>query len=181
MRTDLGHLINTTAGRIHRRYRVWAEYEDIKQEMWMWACAQNERKLTLLSTTTIRRRLWDVGVKYARREKATRSGYDTDDEVFYSVTLLRELLPLALDQDGPVLRGVDDRDGKLARRTAAGPGMELEAALADVRKAYSRLAGHLQLALASYVAGDGTGPLVDSGLMRMQRILGGRRPRGEAA
>lgn len=181
MREDLETLIEATSPHIHRRYRQWVELEDVQQEMWKWAYEQKESNINKLSKFLLKQRLYRAGERYARKEKAIRSGYDVGDEHFYSIASLRELLPLALAPAGANSSPVDDRDSKTARRGAAGPGMELETALADVRRAYNRVSGVDQLALASYVAGDGGTPAVDAALRRMQRALGGRKPRREAA
>jgi len=183
MRSDLTHLINACAGGVYRRYRQWTEVEDIRQEMWVWAYGQDEMKLENLSTGTLKRRLWDVGLAYARREKAIRSGYGVDDEAYYSLATIRELLPQVVEGELPTLRGVDDRQPSVARRQAAGAGMELETALVDLRKAYSRLDTQERLNLYHHVRGNGhsDNDLTDATLRRMQRILGGRKPRREAA
>jgi DNA-directed RNA polymerase specialized sigma24 family protein len=182
MRTDLTHLISGIAHSIHRRYRQYAEAEDLRQEMWVWAYAQPKMKLDSLSTGTLRRRLWDVGLDYARREKAVKSGYDPDDEKFYSITVIRELLPWVVDPEPPILRGVDDRQTSNARRSAAGPAMELETVVVDLRKAYNRLSLRDRMILQTQVEfGMSEASDVDAALRKMQRALGGRKPKREAA
>lgn len=182
MRTDMQHLINICAGGVHRRYRTWTEPEDLRQEMWAWAYAQPSTKLDELSTGFVKRRLWDVGLRYARREKAVRSGYDADDEQFYSIGMIRDLLPWIVDPELPFLRGVDDRQTSNARRTAAGPGMEWETVLVDLRKVYSGLSEPDQLVLIGQVEfGMSEESDLRAVLRKIQRRLGGRKPRTEAA
>lgn len=185
MRTDLANLISSAARGVYRRYRAWCEEEDIRQEMWAWALRQ-PTYVDNIGVNTLKRRLYGAGEVYARREKATKSGYSPDDEQFYSLAVIRELLPQVVDSEPPTMRGVDDRDSRSARRSASGPGMELETVLADLRKAYSGL-GPLDQAVLLVAAGaqghpdPPTADEVNVILRRMQRALGGRKPKREAA
>lgn len=182
MRSDLTHLINAASYGVYRRYKAYTDAEDIRQEMWLWVKAQSQRKLEQLPVSILRRRLRDVGEKYARREKAHKTGYDPDDEVFYSLTMIRNLLPWIVDPELPVLRGVDDRQTSTARRAAAGPGMELETVVVDLRRAFSRLEPVEREYLHEHVEATGADPeAVTTVIRKMQRALGGRQPRMEAA
>lgn len=177
MRGDLTHVINSSAYVIYRRYRQYVDAEDIRQEMWLWAKGQSQRKLEQLPIGILRRRLRDIGEKYARREKAAKTGYDPDDEVFYSLAMIRNLLPWTVDPELPVLKGVDDRQTANARRQAAGPGMELETIVVDLRKAYNGLTLRDRMILQMQVEFGGLEPAdIDAALRKMQRALGGRKP-----
>jgi hypothetical protein len=126
--------------------------------------------------------LADVGERYARKEKAARAGYVPDDEVFYSLAVIRELLPYVTGDELPTLPGVYDAKTSVARRSAAGPGMELETAVMDLRRAYSGLDEWDQAVLAAEAEfGMAEESDVIAAMKRMQRLLGGSKPRMEEA
>jgi hypothetical protein len=182
MREDLEKLINGAARAVHRRFSHWVDKEDLHQELWVWVL-KNESYIDKLSANTLKRRLYGKAEVYARKEKAVRSGYHSDDEQFYSIAVLRELLPWAVDQDLPFpTADVNDRETAGARRSAAGPSMDTETMVADVRKAYSGLTDVDRVILQKYVShGLELGEDVSAVLRRMQRALGGRKPWREAA
>lgn len=181
MRDDLDDLINTTAYRIFKRYRRWVEAPDIRQEMWTYIAGLTETRLATIEANTLRWRLHDVGERYARKEKATKSGYHVDDEVFYGLRVIRELLPVAMDDTPVVLRGVDEAQKGAGRRAGAVPPLDYETAIADLRKAYRGLDALRRGILAEYVEGghDIDDASVTGALRAMQRRLGGRRPQRE--
>lgn len=176
MRDDLETLINETAYRIVRRFRNFVEPEDVRQEMRLWAYAR-KNYVTGLKTFHLTRALQRVGEGYARKEKAAKTGYSPADEVFYSMGVLRELLPIAVTDEPVVLRGVNPDDKQGARRAGSTPAFEYETAIADVRKAYKALPDEKRLVLLLYVAGKEVPAVeVTRAVRGMQRRLGGRRP-----
>lgn len=182
MRADMQHLIGTTAYRVLRRYRQWVEAEDLRQEMWAWAYQQKADELEQIPAGLLRRRLYDVGDTYARREKATKSGYRAGDEVFYSQRVIRELLPAAFDDESYRGGVVNDHEKVSRVRSAVAVGMEYETALADVRRALSVLGlGRDSDLYRAYVEGESS-DLAEAEarrqLRRVQRYLGGTKPRG---
>lgn len=181
VRDDLEDLINTTAYRVYRRYRQWTEAADIRQEMWLWAMSVPEGAMSTMEKNRLRWKLHDSGLAYARAEKATRSGYHADDEVYYAIRVIRELLPVAIDDTPVVLRGVNEAERSSGRRAGAAPAMDYETAIADLRKAYRRLPDPQRTLLAGYVEGaDVDEAAVNAALRSMQRRLGGRKPQREA-
>lgn len=180
MRDDLEDLINTTAYRVYRRYRRWTEAADIRQEMWAYAVGLSDVRLSTIEAGTLRWRLHDAGEKYARREKATRSGYHADDEVYYGIRVIRELLPVAIDDEPVVLRAVNEAERGAGKRAGTNVPLEYETAVADLRKAYRGLPEGRQTILREYAEGaDVDETLVTAALRSMQRKLGGRRPNVE--
>lgn len=177
MRDDLEDLINTTAYRLYKRYRRWVEASDVRQEMWVYVAGLTDERLETIEPGTLRWRLHDAGERYARREKATRSGYSVDDEVYYGLRVIRELLPVAIDDTPVVMRGVDDSQGVTTRRSPPGAGMDYETAVADLRRAYRGLTKERRKVLSDYAEGkDVDEASVTSAMRSMQRKLGGRRP-----
>lgn len=174
---ELQETIYEAAGRVLRTQHRWVDVEDVRQEMWVFTSSLGEDQLKELSLNNLRRRLKDVGYDYARRERAAKSGYSPDDEVFYGLRTLRELLPLAVMPYPLVFRGLPDGDKPTTHRAGATPAFEYETAIADVRKAFKALPEAQRNILQAYVdTGDGTRE-VTSALKAMQRRLGGRRPR----
>lgn len=173
---EMADVINHTAYMVWRRHKQHTDAEDIRQEMWTWTVAQDPKKLKALDERQLMWRLRDAGEVYARKERAAARGYKPEDEVFYSIATLRELLPLAVDTTPIVLK----RDGENVKRSSSDPaGMEFETAIADIRKAYWRLSSKYRLALADAVENpDSVDDVVVTRALRfMQRKLGGRRPR----
>jgi RNA polymerase sigma factor (sigma-70 family) len=81
--------------------------------------------------------------RYARKEKATRSGYQTNDESFYDVTTIAQLLPYviasvvnetAIEQAQNLVN-----DGTPRKPAAPAEGGNLLATLIDIKKSYELL------------------------------------------
>lgn len=175
MRDDLGSLIDGAAYVIYKRYRAYTEAADLRQEMWAWVLAQPAERLEELDTRKLSYKLRDAGEVYARKDKAAKVGYLPTDEVFYGITTIRELLPIAVSDETVVLRK-ENEEGRVVK---SGPPkvMEYETAVADLRKAYRRLSSKYRTVLAKYVAGVEVDEVqVNRALRFMQRKLGGRRP-----
>lgn len=177
MRGDLKKHIESSAYLVYRRYRGYVEAADVRQEMWLWATAK-EKQIEDLPVPTLRWRLRDVGERFARQEKAQKSGYHPDDEVFYGLRAIRAVLHDVVTDEPVVLRGVDEADKPAARRAGASLPMEYETAIADLRDAFSALPELLQTELRKEARGDvGADPeMVTKALRRIQRALGGRKP-----
>lgn len=146
-------LVPSVAGTIYRRYRQWTEREDIVQECYAWAMNRAEHYYTLLSeenslqrTINEKRIAWQMrrhAERYARKEKAKKSGYQIGDESFYDTVLLGQLLPhvIASVVDGTVLEQAQEmiNDGQPRRPSAPAEGGNLLAILIDIKKAYLAL------------------------------------------
>ena len=99
-------LAPSVARSIVNRYGKWVDRDDIKQECILWAMNRtawvneqlnepdtekrkhNEQKLAWQMMRHVER--------YARREKAVRSGYQPGDEAFYQIATLATLLPFVI-------------------------------------------------------------------------------------
>ena len=100
---------------VAQRYPKFVERDDVKQECLQWALTRatyineqlgepdadkrrhNEQKIAW--------QMLRVAERYARREKASRSGYQTGDEAYYERATLAQLLPFVIASviDGTVL------------------------------------------------------------------------------
>jgi DNA-directed RNA polymerase specialized sigma24 family protein len=84
-----------------------------------------------------------VAERYARREKAARSGYQTGDEAYYERATLAQLLPFVIASiiDGTVLEQAQEmvRDGQPKGSSSPAEGGNLLAILLDIKKGYMKL------------------------------------------
>ena len=86
-----------------RRYRKFVERIDLKQEAYTFVYAKAEQfNESLAIDNDIQRGFnekkiaWQIKrhlERYARKEKATKSGYQTNDEAFYDTVTISQLLP----------------------------------------------------------------------------------------
>ena len=86
-------LAPSVAGTIYRRYKNYVERDDIKQECLAWAITRNSYITEQMSEPNDERRkhneqriAWQmrrVAERYARKEKAAKSGYQSNDEAYY--------------------------------------------------------------------------------------------------
>ena len=146
-------LVPSVAGTIYRRYRQWVEREDVIQECYAWAMNRASHYAELLNEeNTIQRVInekriaWQMrrhAERYARKEKAKKSGYQIGDESFYDTVLLGQLLPhvIASVVDGTVLEQAQNliNDGQPRKPSAPAEGGNLLALLIDIKKAYLKL------------------------------------------
>ena len=146
-------IVPSVAQTIYRRYRQWVEREDVIQECYAWAMARANHYAELLSeenalqrTINEKRIAWQMrrhAERYARKEKAKKSGYLIADESFYDTVLLGQLLPhvIASVVDGTVLEQAQNliNDGQPRKPSAPAEGGNLLAILIDIKKAYLQL------------------------------------------
>ena len=146
-------IVPSVAQTIYRRYRQWVEREDVIQECYAWAMNRADHYAELLSeenalqrTINEKRIGWQMrrhAERYARKEKAKKSGYLIGDESFYDTVLLGQLLPhvIASVVDGTVLEQAQNliNDGQPRKPSAPAEGGNLLAILIDIKKAYLAL------------------------------------------
>jgi DNA-directed RNA polymerase specialized sigma24 family protein len=138
---------------VAQRYPKFVEREDVKQECLQWALTRaayindqlgepdtdkrkhNEQKIAW--------QMLRVAERYARKEKATRSGYQTNDEAYYERATLAQLLPFVIASviDGTVLEQAQDmvKDGQPRGSSSPAEGGNLLAILLDIKKGYVKL------------------------------------------
>ena len=198
-------LVPSVANTIYRRYRQWTEREDVVQECYAWAMSRAEHYTELLSeenalqrTINEKRIAWQMrrhAERYARKEKAKKSGYQIGDESFYDTVVLGQLLPhvIASVVDGTVLEAAQNliNDGQPRKPSAPAEGGNLLAILIDIKKAYLKLdiadkdilikRYHESLTLeemGEYLgcATSTADRRVQSSIRRLQALLGGESP-----
>lgn len=146
-------IVFSVAKTIFSRYRVFVEREDVVQECWSWYYARAEHFNELLSeenpvqrVINEKRMAWQMkrhAERYARKEKATRSGYKVGDESFYDTVVIGQLLPHVISSiiDETVLETAQNliNDGQPRKQAAPAEGGNLLAILIDIKKAYLAL------------------------------------------
>ena len=138
---------------VYRRYRAYVEKADLSQEAWAWSISRADTINDQLSEDSDIQRVinekkiaWQmkrVLERYCRKEKAVKSGYQTNDEAFYDTVTIAQLLPYviasvvsdtALEQAQNLVN-----DGQPRKPSAPAEGGNLLATLVDIKKAYIRL------------------------------------------
>jgi DNA-directed RNA polymerase specialized sigma24 family protein len=146
-------IIYSVTKTIVSRYRNFVERDDVIQECWSWYYSRIKHFNELLSEeNTIQRVInekrvaWQMkrhAERYARREKATKSGYKLADEAFYNTVTIAQLLPhvIASVIDNTVLEQAQIviNDGQPRKQAAPAEGGNLLATLIDIKRAYLKL------------------------------------------
>ena len=146
-------IVPSVASAIHKRFEKWTERSDIKQECLLWAMTRSEWVNEQLSEPNTEQRrhneqrlAWQmmrVAERYARKEKATKSGYQLGDEAYYETTTLAQLLPFVIASvlDGTVLEQAQEmiRDGQPKGTSSPAEGGNLLSMLIDIKKCFVEL------------------------------------------
>jgi len=146
-------LVPSVANTIHRRYKAYVEKDDIKQELMAWSMTRAEdHTVDLMEPIEDRRKhneqriAWQmrrVAERYARKEKAAKSGYQTNDEPYYESATLGQLLPFVIASviDGTVLEQAQEmiRDGQPKGSSSPAEGGNLLANLIDIKNGFLKL------------------------------------------
>jgi DNA-directed RNA polymerase specialized sigma24 family protein len=195
----------SVARSIAGRYGKWVERDDIKQECLIWAMNRDEWITEQLNEPDTEKRkhneqkiAWQmmrIAEKYARREKAARSGYQPGDEVFYQSVTLATLLPFVIASvlDGTVLEPAQEMilDGQPRGSSSPAEGGALLATLMDIKTKFVQLEPedkqvltlryHEQMTLAQIGAVLECHPTTvdrrcDHAMRALLDLLGGRSP-----
>jgi len=146
-------LASSVSYAVHRRYKHWVEKEDVTQECIAWAVTRNAYITEQMSVEDPKelehnqsRIAWQMKravERYARKEKANKSGYQTNDEVYYQTFTLGQLLPFVISSivDGTVLEQMQEmiNDGQPRGSSSPAEGGNLLASLIDIKKCYLKL------------------------------------------
>jgi RNA polymerase sigma factor (sigma-70 family) len=149
----LDDLVPSVVTTIHRRFRTYTERSDLLQEAWAFVLTRAENFNELLSDENEVQRKWNEKrvawqirrclERYARKEKASKSGYHLNDEAYYDTVTISQLLPFviksvisdtALEQSQILVN-----DGTPRKPSAPAEGGNLLAMLVDIKKAYEKL------------------------------------------
>lgn len=103
---DIDSVVNSQAYKTARRYAGFVDADDLVQEGWVWILehpknmkAHQENEETALAAYRLGQDLWTVMESYARRQKAAASGYEPEDDIYFSDALINLVLPAVLKDD----------------------------------------------------------------------------------
>lgn len=149
----LDDLVPSVVTTIHRRFRAYTERSDLLQEAWAFVLSRADHFNEVLSDENEIQRKWNEKKvawqirrtleRYARKEKASKSGYQINDEAYYDTITIAQLLPFviksfmsdtALEQSQILVN-----DGTPRKPSAPAEGGNLLAMLVDIKKAYEKL------------------------------------------
>ena len=150
---SLDDLVPSVVTTIHRRFRQYTERGDLLQEAWAFVLTRADHFNEVLSDENEVQRKWNEKKvawqirrcleRYARKEKASKSGYHLNDEAYYDTVTIAQLLPFviksvisdtALEQSQVLVN-----DGTPRKTPAPAEGGNLLAMLVDIKKAYEKL------------------------------------------
>jgi RNA polymerase sigma factor (sigma-70 family) len=150
---QLNDLVPSVVTVVHRRYRKYVDRADLTQEAYAWVMARvtyfnglledENDAVRLINQKRIAFQMRRAIERYARKEKAARSGYQTNDESFYDTVTIARLLPYiiasivndtAIEQAQNLIN-----DGTPRKPAAPAEGGNLLATLIDIKKAYESL------------------------------------------
>ena len=138
---------------VHRRYRKYVDRNDLTQEAYAWVMtrisyfngllAEENEAIRLANQRRIGWQMKRAIERYARKEKAAKSGYQTNDETFYDVVTIAQLLPYVIASvvnDTAIEQAQNFvNDGTPRKPAAPAEGGNLLATLIDIKKAYELL------------------------------------------
>jgi RNA polymerase sigma factor (sigma-70 family) len=142
---DMHTAVAITVNRLHRRYRRWVEASDLGQHLWEYAWKKRKVFTEYLSRedkeeqkqgwAAVLIALQRAGDRYCRKEKADKSGYRTEDEVFYTKAMIEDLVSMLYNGTG-ITNLIDDR---VKVKSAPGSGYSVETSLVDIERALKSL------------------------------------------
>jgi RNA polymerase sigma factor (sigma-70 family) len=149
----LNDIVPSVVSLVHRRYRKYVDRADLTQEAYAWLMTRVvyfngllEEENESMRLANQRRIGWQMKraiERYARKEKATRSGYQTNDESFYDVITIAQLLPYVIASvvNDTAIEQAQNlvNDGTPRKPSAPAEGGNLLATLIDIKKAYELL------------------------------------------
>lgn len=150
---SLDDLVPSVVVSIHRRFRAHTEKADLLQEAWAFVLSRVDHFNQMLSDESEVQRKWNEKKiawqirrhleRYARKEKAARSGYHLNDEAYYDTVTISQLLPFviksAINNTSLEQSQVLVNDGTPRKPSAPAEGGNLLATLVDIKKAYEKL------------------------------------------
>ncbi len=146
-------LVPAVATTIYRRYKNYVEKDDIKQECMAWAIGRTayineqmsepDEEKRKHNESRIAFQMRRAAERYARKEKALKSGYQTTDEAYYESAKLGQLLPFVIASvvDGTVLEQIQQmiQDGQPKGKSSPSEGGNLLATLIDIKRCFLKL------------------------------------------
>lgn len=149
----LYQLVPSVSYLIAKKFKGWVERQDIKQECYLWAIGRSEQFNQLLNEPDFAKReqnerriayqMRRMAERFARKEKARKSGYQTSDEAFYDTSTIAQLIPFVIASvvEGTVLEQAQEmlNDGSPRKQSTPAEGGNLLAILIDIKRAYLKI------------------------------------------
>ena len=149
----LYEIVPSVAFIVARRFDRWVDREDVRQECYLWAVSRNKAFEELLNEPNDEKRVQNekrigyqmkrVAVRYCRKEKASKSGYATQDEAYYETHTIAQLLPFVISAiiNDTVLEQsqVMVNDGQPKKPSVPAESGNLLATLIDIKNSYIKL------------------------------------------
>jgi len=149
----LNDIVPSVVSIVYRRYRKYVDRADLTQEAYAWIMTRVvylnellEEENEAVRLANQRRVGWQMKraiERYARKEKANSSGYQTNDESFYDVITIAQLLPYVIASvvNDTAIEQAQNlvNDGTPRKPSAPAEGGNLLATLIDIKKAYELL------------------------------------------
>lgn len=137
--------VSSATRQLMSRYRGHVSFEDVQQECYVWLIANYHKVMTWReerehAEQTLVKALRNAADRYCRAEKAEHDGYLPEDEFFYSIPMVRDLLILSFDEDW-MMPGSAQLDA-VRSGTPSSEGGNLMTMVADVRRALGTLTPH---------------------------------------
>jgi len=136
--------INSATKILFSRYREYMEFGDIQQELYLWLFLNYDKALGWREHLSVRhaersliKALRRAGERACRAEKAQKVGYAPEDEFFYSVPMVADLLSLYFTPDWMIPNGIE-----LSRPPSHKPPQEggnLVAMVSDIGRAFQAM------------------------------------------
>lgn len=131
---------------LYSKYRDYVEYEDVQQELYLWLLTHydraegwREKYEVRHAERTVVKALRNAGERYCRQEKAESAGFSADDEFYYSIPMVADLLQLYFDPEWMIPSGMDLTTAGTTGGTPASESGNLMVMVADVGRAYEAL------------------------------------------
>lgn len=152
-------VLTSVARQLRSKYYGYVDLEDIRAELYL--------KLVMLQRNIeewredhspqtadriLARSLRNHGEKYCRREKAEYCGYSVDDEFFYSITMIADIIQLYFDPEYMMPGSIPL--GQTSSGKPASEGGNLMAMVADVGRAYEQMPERDRYLLREVYGGD---------------------------
>lgn len=142
---DVHTAVAITVNRLCRRYRRWVEPADLTQHLWeyVWKkrrifaeyLSREEKDEQKQGWAALLLALQRAGDRHCRKEKADKSGYRPEDEVFYTKAMIEDLVSMLYNGAG-ITNIIDDR---VKVKSAPGSGYSVETSLVDIERALKSL------------------------------------------
>lgn len=161
---DAMSIANIAVRGVANRYRNFVERDDLVQHVMEWSVRRPdkvdeylnredtvERKQGIAALSVLYRRMAE---RYARKEKATKLGYEVSDEFFYRPELVERLIEARYHGYEAVGQVLSAEDGGRRKTTLVNEGGDILAMITDVDHALSMIDVRLaQILEARYGAG----------------------------